>query len=270
MREPEMLDFSTKNLAVETIEQFYFTIEPERKYELLIKLWQARTAQTGRRLLPHAEGHRKALSKTLEAHQRSRHDPRRFGPERPRPRNEARFREGKVRLLVAYRRDRSRDRRLRYLAHHQLRRAVLLRRLRASLGRTGRMGREGVAFTFITPEEGNELTRIEMPSNRLLNRDEIPGFTSYVKPQPTDDFDAEEGEEPAAKAPVFGREVKRYRRALVAIPPLLLREGTGVRAGSVHYEFLFSTAGIKCRPSLAKRIIRFPIQKCAVRSEKGA
>ncbi len=40
MREPEMLDFSTKNLAVETIEQYYFTIEPERKYELLIKLLQ--------------------------------------------------------------------------------------------------------------------------------------------------------------------------------------------------------------------------------------
>ena len=44
------------------------------------------------------------------------------------------------------------------------------------VGRTGRMGREGVAYTFVTPEEGNELTRIEMRIDRLLKRDELPGF----------------------------------------------------------------------------------------------
>ncbi len=82
------------------------------------------------------------------------------------------------------------------------------------VGRTGRMGREGVAFSFVSPDEGNQLTRIEMRINRLLKRDEIPGFTSYVKPQPSDDFNEEEGEESAAKPPVFGREPKRYRRAL--------------------------------------------------------
>ena len=36
------------------------------------------------------------------------------------------------------------------------------------VGRTGRMGREGVAYTFVTTEEGGELTRIEMLINRLL------------------------------------------------------------------------------------------------------
>ena len=39
------------------------------------------------------------------------------------------------------------------------------------------MGHEGVAFTFVAPEEGNELTRIEMRINQLLKRDEIPGFS---------------------------------------------------------------------------------------------
>ena len=38
------------------------------------------------------------------------------------------------------------------------------------VGRTGRMGREGVAYTFVTPEEGSELTRIEMRIDRLLKR----------------------------------------------------------------------------------------------------
>ncbi len=50
------------------------------------------------------------------------------------------------------------------------------------VGRTGRMGREGVAYTFVTPEEGNELTRIEMRIDRLLKRDEMPGFTVTRQP----------------------------------------------------------------------------------------
>ena len=56
MREPEMLDFSTKDLAVETIEQFYFTVDPERKFDLLVKLVAARAAAAGDRFLPHASG----------------------------------------------------------------------------------------------------------------------------------------------------------------------------------------------------------------------
>ena len=78
------------------------------------------------------------------------------------------------------------------------------------VGRTGRMGREGIAYTFVSPEEGNELTRIEMRINRVLKRDEIPGFVAL--PRPPKDVEAS-GEEPAPK-PVFGRSVRRHRRAL--------------------------------------------------------
>jgi ATP-dependent RNA helicase DeaD len=53
------------------------------------------------------------------------------------------------------------------------------------VGRTGRMGREGVAYTFVTTEEGSELTRIEMLINRLLKRDEIPGFAAVATVVPT-------------------------------------------------------------------------------------
>ena len=45
MREPEMVDFSTKDLAVETIEQFYFTVDPERKFDLLAKLLEREEPQ---------------------------------------------------------------------------------------------------------------------------------------------------------------------------------------------------------------------------------
>ena len=38
MRDPEILDFSSRDIAVETIEQYYFTVDPTRKFELLQKL----------------------------------------------------------------------------------------------------------------------------------------------------------------------------------------------------------------------------------------
>lgn len=41
------------------------------------------------------------------------------------------------------------------------------------VGRTGRMGREGIAFTFVTPSEGQQLTAIELNINRLLERDSL-------------------------------------------------------------------------------------------------
>jgi ATP-dependent RNA helicase DeaD len=84
------------------------------------------------------------------------------------------------------------------------------------VGRTGRMGREGIAFTFVAPEEGNELTRIEMRINRLLKQDEIEGFAALGKPQPTDELEVEgiEPSESSASKPVFGQRVRRIRRAL--------------------------------------------------------
>ena len=38
MRDPEILDFSTGEIAVETIEQAYFTVDPTRKFDLLERL----------------------------------------------------------------------------------------------------------------------------------------------------------------------------------------------------------------------------------------
>ena len=52
------------------------------------------------------------------------------------------------------------------------------------VGRTGRMGREGVAFTFVTPDEGGELTRVEMRIDRLLQQDKFDGFDPTRPPEP--------------------------------------------------------------------------------------
>jgi ATP-dependent RNA helicase DeaD len=106
------------------------------------------------------------------------------------------------------------------------------------VGRTGRMGREGIAFTFVAPEEGPQLTRIEMRIERLLARDEIEGFeafdrrprpTGQVEAVPTGGFGRTEAAAPPAAEPAEpaepkkpsaatllgkGRAPKRHRRAL--------------------------------------------------------
>lgn len=51
------------------------------------------------------------------------------------------------------------------------------------VGRTGRMGREGIAFTFVTPGEGPQLTAIELNINRLLVRDSMGTQESEPSPQ---------------------------------------------------------------------------------------
>jgi ATP-dependent RNA helicase DeaD len=97
------------------------------------------------------------------------------------------------------------------------------------------MGREGIAFTFVSPEEGPQLTRIEIRIERLLKRDEIEGFEAFdrrpkpapVERIPTGGFEKaaadaagaagtpeEPKRPPAATLLGKGRGPKRHRRAL--------------------------------------------------------
>jgi ATP-dependent RNA helicase DeaD len=83
------------------------------------------------------------------------------------------------------------------------------------VGRTGRMGRDGTAYTFVTPEEGDQLTGIEMLINVLLERDHWDEGSVDAKPN-------SDGEAKAARQtrPVggllsrSGRSPKKYRRSL--------------------------------------------------------
>jgi ATP-dependent RNA helicase DeaD len=89
------------------------------------------------------------------------------------------------------------------------------------VGRTGRMTKdgitEGVAYSFVTPEEGSELTRIEMRINRMLIRDEMGGFEAVEKIEPVAEA-ADDEQKPAKPAPPQikpgGRPPRRVRRAL--------------------------------------------------------
>jgi ATP-dependent RNA helicase DeaD len=215
MREPESLDFSSKDLSVETIAQSYFTVDPERKYDLLAKLLEREQPQQAIVFCRTKRGTDKIyrrLSETFRNVDTIHGDLQQSA----RDRVMRRFRDGKTKILVAT--DvvgRGIDvTSISHIINYDI--PQFCDDYVHRVGRTGRMGREGVAFTFVTPEEGNELTRIEMRINRLLKRDEIAGFVALAKPLPTEDLDAEQGEsiEPPAPKPVFGRRTHRIRRAL--------------------------------------------------------
>ena len=73
------------------------------------------------------------------------------------------------------------------------------------------MGREGVAFMFVSPDEGSELTKIEQRINRELIRDDIEGITGMTPPSEST-TSAQPKREPPAE--MLRRPPKRYRRAL--------------------------------------------------------
>jgi ATP-dependent RNA helicase DeaD len=77
------------------------------------------------------------------------------------------------------------------------------------IGRTGRMGADGVAIAFVTREQGNQLTAIELFINKQIDQNSFDGFRAFepktkVEEEPT----------PRVTSPVFGRTVRRYRRGL--------------------------------------------------------
>lgn len=229
MRDPEILDFSTNDISVETIEQFYFTVEPTRKFALLEALLNE---EDPRQAIVFCRTKR-GTDKIHERLQRRRkREPGSVAcihgdlAQNVRDRVMREFREGSVQVLVAT--------------------DVVGRGIDVSgvshiinydipefcddyvhrVGRTGRMGREGVAYTFVSPEEGPQLTRIEMRIDKLLQRAEIPGFVA-TDPKPVG-LPAENGQAtaeqtavapaPASKpaSPLLGKKrgPKRFRRAL--------------------------------------------------------
>jgi ATP-dependent RNA helicase DeaD len=213
MVEPQVLNFSPTDVSVETIEQFYFTVDNDRKFDLLVRLIEREKPQQAIVFCRTKRGTEKIfqrLSKKM-GNVASIHGDLSQGA---RDRTMREFREGKVQILVAT--------------------DVVGRGIDVSnvshivnfdipsfcddyvhrVGRTGRMGREGVAYTFVSPEEGSELTRIEQRINLLLKRGEMADFElvrPLLPPEPAGNDGA-----PPPKPPesALRRPIKRYRRAL--------------------------------------------------------
>jgi ATP-dependent RNA helicase DeaD len=227
MRDPEVMDFSPKSMSVETIEQFYFTVDQERKFDLLVHLLKrdepdqaivfCRTKRGTERVFRRLSKHFEAVDMMHGDMQQSARD-----------RVMKAFRARDVRVLVAT------DVVGRGIDVTSISHIINYDLPQSSddyvhrVGRTGRMGREGVAYTFVTTEEGGELTRIEILINRLLKRDEIPGFaavaslaavgstTAASAPSESPDSDGDTTDTPPAQRPLppGRRPPKRHRRAL--------------------------------------------------------
>jgi ATP-dependent RNA helicase DeaD len=231
MRDPEVMDFSPKSKAVETIDQYYFTVDQERKFDLLVRLLERDKPEQAIVFCRTKRGTER-IHRRLAKHFQSTDMMHGDMVQGARDRVMKKFRAGDVRILVAT------DVVGRGIDVTSISHIINYDIPQSSddyvhrVGRTGRMGREGIAYTFVTTEEGSELTRIEMLINRLLKRDDIEGFAAAApvaglaadavspgapradsSPAATSE-DAPSQPQPPRPAPPGRRPMKRHRRAL--------------------------------------------------------
>jgi len=100
------------------------------------------------------------------------------------------------------------------------------------VGRTARMGAAGKAFTLVTPQQGDELTKVETLINMVIPLAQLEGFNA--SPPPSDWTDLPPGSQPQASTPskpVASRFDRAYGstatntgsdQAPVALPPRTL------------------------------------------------
>lgn len=216
MDDPESLDFSADEVTVDSIEQFYFTVDSERKFDLLGRLLRRENPRQAIIFCRTKRGTDR-IYRRLKKHHRSVDCIHGDMPQQARDRVMSQFRGGKLNILVAT--DvvgRGIDvTGISHIINYDL--PQFCDDYVHRVGRTGRMGREGVAYSFVMPEEGNELTRIEMRINRLLVRDEMEGFDARLLPAAEQPAPAESQAAPKKPAPPAlrgGRRPRRVRRAL--------------------------------------------------------
>lgn len=175
MHHPLVVDCSTTAMAVDTIEQRYFTVDPDRKLELLVRLLRREQPAQAIVFCRTRRGTDKLQRKLSEDFPETAcmHGDM---AQRDRDRVLQRLRDGKLKILVAT--DvvgRGIDiSTISHIVNYDVPQDCddYVHRV----GRTGRMGRDGVAFTFVMPGEGEILTAIEQRINRELIRDSLDDF----------------------------------------------------------------------------------------------
>jgi ATP-dependent RNA helicase DeaD len=181
MKSPEMVDLSGDQISGELVEQFYCTVDRDKKFGLLVRLLMAerphqcivftRTKRKAdeiyRRLKPR-------LPQVAAIHgdlQQSERD-----------RVMKKLRSGELRLLIAT------DVVGRGIDISSISHIINYDIPESSddyvhrVGRTGRISseRNGRAFTFVTKEEGDELTRVEIRINKMLQEWRPPDVSFFT------------------------------------------------------------------------------------------
>ncbi len=206
MVDPLNINLSPAKITVENIRQSYFTVDEDRKFDLLLRVLDR---DEPRQCIIFCERKRwvEDLYRLLRQHRQRVAAMHGDLPQPMRNRIMKGFRDGKILFLVAT--DvvgRGIDvRNISHVINYDL--PIDTENYVHRIGRTGRIGADGIAIAFATPEQGQQLTDIEAYINKEIPEDRIEGFESYVpraRPEKPEAF------KPAT--PVFGRRTKRYSK----------------------------------------------------------
>src|SRR5438445_4545897 len=202
MRDPEHINLSPNQIAVENIRQSFVTVDEDRKFELLLRVMER---ERPRQCIIFCQRKRAAdkLYQELRKHHKRAATMHGDLPQPTRERIMQAFRDAKIVYLVAT--DvvgRGIDvTNISHIINYDLPEDP--ENYVHRIGRTGRMGADGVAIAFVTREQGKELTAIETFINNQLLEERVEGFEAVarrVEPQP-------ESEPTKPVVPVFGRSV---------------------------------------------------------------
>src|SRR5262245_7735042 len=175
MKDPVHLHMTPEKPTVDKIRQSYFTVDADRKFELLKRVIER---EKPRQCLIFVERKRwadnlyrdlkRAVAKSAVIHGDL--------PQSQRERIMAAFRTGEIKYLIATDvMSRGIDvNDLSHVINYDL--PMDIENYVHRIGRTGRIGKDGIAISFATPEQGALLTDIEMMINRLIESDQIEGF----------------------------------------------------------------------------------------------
>jgi len=223
MKDPIHMNLSPSVVTVDKIRQTYITVEKEKKFDLLLKVLER---EKPKQCLIFVERKRWAdrLHRQMKPHFPGTAAIHGDLPQSHREKIMAAFRSGRLQYLIAT------DVAARGIDVTGITHVINfdlpadIENYVHRIGRTGRIGKDGIAIAFVEPEEGGHLTDIEIAINRLIEADRIEGFDAYTprkvfdrpaRPAPVEGEVQEESppDEPAKKA-VFGKRVKRYSERL--------------------------------------------------------
>jgi ATP-dependent RNA helicase DeaD len=203
MVDPLNINLSPARLTVDKIRQTYFTVDEDRKFELLLRVIDR---EQPRQCIIFTRTKRGAdeLFRDLR-HKQKRVSVMHGDLSQPlRERIMQAFRDGKIVHLIAT--DvvgRGIDvLGISHIINYDLPDDV--ENYVHRIGRTGRMGADGIAISFVSPEQGKLLTSIENMIDYLIAEDKIDDFQAFrprAKVTPG---------EPKKTLPVYGRTRKKY------------------------------------------------------------
>jgi len=210
MVDPVHINLSPVRPAVENIRQAYITVTKDRKFELLLRVLER---EKPRQCIIFCERKRWADELYRDLRKERKRVATMHGdlPQQTRDAIMKKFREGIVTYLVAT--DvvgrgidvENISHIINYDLPHDPENYV------HRIGRTGRMGADGIAIAFVTPEQGLELTAIESFINQQIPEERVGGFEAFT---PRSEQPEEAEEPPRPVVPLFGRRVHRYSRRL--------------------------------------------------------